>query len=225
MTDEALAREAIRVYRRYAVEIVEGLSFCPYAERARTEGRTEEIVIVGELPTDEAVGERIEEVAEDEQIEIGLVVFPRLTLSRPMFGRWVEILRKQHAARRGSAVLALEGFHPDAEADLSNAERLTPFVRRTPDPTIQLTRLRALERVRRGTPTGTAYVDPSALDLDVLSKEVEKRPLHERIADLNLETVRDLGVEAVEDKLEDILRDRDRSYRAIDPSIVARAST
>jgi hypothetical protein len=31
----ALIREAVRVYRRYAVEIVEQLSFCPYAQKTR----------------------------------------------------------------------------------------------------------------------------------------------------------------------------------------------
>lgn len=208
------------------MEVVEAFSFCPYAERAREDGRTRELVVLEALPTDAEVGGLIELAAADAQIEIGLVLLPRLALSRTKLGRWVEVLRKQHAARHdGIPVLAIEGFHPDAEPDTSSAERLTPFVRRTPDPTLQLTRLEALEKVRRGTPTGTAFVDPSAIDLDALREQMKKRPLHERIADMNLETVKTRGVPAIEEVVQDILRDRDRAYSALDPDVVRRAST
>ncbi len=210
------------MYRRYAVEIVEGLSFCPYAERARVDGHTREVVVLAPLPTDDAVAAEVEAIADDDEVEIGLVILPRLTLSRAGLGRWVEVLRKRHAATRGRAVLAIEGFHPDAAANTSSPERLTPFVRRTPDPTLQLTRLDALERVRRGSPTGTGYVDLATVDLAALAAQLERRPLHERIAELNLATVEREGVAAIEARLEDIVADRDRSYRAIDPSIVMR---
>lgn len=221
--DEELANEAVRVYRRYAIEIVEGLTFCPYAERTREQGKTKEIPILEALPTDEAVLLCIEEAADDPRIEIGLVLFPRLELSRSSFGRWVEVLRKAHTALRGgAAALAIEGFHPDAEADLESPDRLTPFVRRTPDPTLQLTRLDVLERVRRGSPTGTAFVDPSAMNLEALLGEAAKTPLSERIARANHEQVARLGVEAVRAKMDAILRDRDERYARIDPGIVRR---
>lgn len=206
--------------------MVEALSFCPYAARAREDGRTREVVVLEAVPTDATAVGQIELIAADARIEIGLVLLPRLEVSRKKLGRWVEVLRKQHAGRHGGTpILAIEGFHPDAEADTSSPERLTPFVRRTPDPTLQLTRLDALEKVRRGTPTGTAFVDPSAIDLDALRKQLEKRPLHERIAELNLETVERRGVEAIEAIVQDILRDRDRAYAELDPDVVRRAST
>lgn len=227
MTGDAAARlaaEAVRVYRRYAVEIVEGLGFCPYAEKSRLDGRTREVVIDGVTPTDDAVLERVEAIADDPEIEIGLVIFPRIALSQPALGRWVEVLRKGHAARRdGKAVLAIEGFHPDAPADTSTADRLTPFVRRTPDPTLQLTRLSVLERVRRGSPTGTAFFDPSAMSVDALLASEPKAALHERIAERNLATVTALGVDEIERRYADILRDRDASYAALDPAIRRRA--
>ena len=218
-TDERLKREAIRLYRRYAVEIVEALSFCPYAEKARLDGLTHELVMTERAPSDEAVLERIEEVTDDERIDIGLLILPRVEVSQAELGRWVEGLRKLHRANRGATRLAIEGFHPVAEADVSSAERLTPFVRRTPDPTLQLTRLSSLQDVRRGTPTGTGFIDPSTVDLAELLSRPVKRPLHERIAELNLESVRRLGVEEIERRMHDILRDRDASYRAIDPTI------
>lgn len=218
-----LAAEARRVYRRYAVEIVEGLGFCPYAERTRVEGRTREVPLLDPLPTDATVLAHIEAIADEPGVEIALLLFPRLGLSRPKLGRWVEHLRKAHsAAREGRAVLAIEGFHPDAAADLGAPERLTPFVRRTPDPTLQLTRLDVLERIRRGTPQGTAFFDPSSMDVHALLEEEGRAPLHERIAERNLETVEQLGVETVEERFESILRDRDEAYAAIDPSIPRR---
>jgi len=217
--DGRLRAEALRLYRRYAIEIVEGLSFCPYAAKTREDGHTREVVVTSVEPSDEEILEAIEAIADDPVVEVGLLIVPRLTLDQPALGHRVEDLRKAHADRRGRTVLAIEGFHPRAEADATAPERLTPFVRRTPDPTLQLTRLDVLERVRRGTPTGTAFFDPDAMDLDALLSEPTKAPLHERIADMNLETVRRLGVDEVAARLRDILEDRDRSYAAIDPSI------
>lgn len=224
--DAALVREAVRVYRRYAVEIVEKLGFCPYAERCRLEGRTREIVLTDAIPTDADVEGTIERVADDATIEIGLVVFPRLEISRPKLGRWVEHLRKAHARTRGgAAILAVEGFHPDAEADTSNADRLTPFVRRTPDPTLQLTRLSVLEHIRRGTPQGTAFFDPSSMDLEAMISTPDRPPLHARISEQNLDTVKRLGAAEIAARMEDILRDRDAAYARIDPTIARRCGS
>lgn len=224
--EERLAVEAVRVYRRYAVEIVEGLGFCPYAERTRLEGRTREVPILSAIPTDAEVLDPIERIADDASIEIALLLFPRMTLGRTALGRWVEHLRKRHGEARGGApVLAIEGFHPDAAADTSSAERLTPFVRRTPDPTLQLTRLDVLERVRRGTPTGTAFVDPASMDLEAFLSVDAKAPLHERIAESNLRTVCERGVASVRRAMDAILEDRDAAYAALEPGIVRRAGT
>lgn len=223
VVDERLAHEAVRLYRRYAVEVVEGLGFCPYAERARVEGRTRELVVASESPTDGEVLAAVEEVARDTSLEIGLVILPRSTVDALGLGRWVERLRKAHAAAHaGAPLLALEGFHPTARPDTTHADRLTPFVRRTPDPTIQLTRLSALDHVRRGSVQGTAFFDPSAMDLAALLSAPAPRPLHERIAERNLETVVRLGPAEVARILDDIQRDRDAAYAALDPSIAPR---
>ena len=149
--DARLVAEALRLYRRYAVEIVEELSFCPYAAKTREDGRTRELVVVGASPSDEEILEAVTTLAEDLDGEVGFVILPRVALDQPSLGHRVEDLRKAHAAAGGGhAVMAIEGFHPRAAADVTAAERLTPFVRRTPDPTLQLTRLAVLEKVRRG---------------------------------------------------------------------------
>jgi hypothetical protein len=73
----------------------------------------------------------------------------------------------------------------------------------------------ALDRVRRGTPGGTQFVDlasinPSATD------EPPALPLRERIARTNLETVRRAGVGALSACFEAIESDRARTYRALE---------
>lgn len=212
MSDDPIAREAVRVYRRYAVEIVEALGFCPYAERCRLEGRTREVVLPGDALDLEIALDAVRAIARDETIEIGLLLLPRVYDDRRALARFVEALRALHQREPGGLVMAMEGFHPSAEADLASPERVVPFVRRTPDPTIQLVRHAVLDRVRRGTQQGTAFFDPSQMSLDALMSEAEKRPLHERIAATNHGTIARLGVEHVRAILDDILADRDRSY-------------
>lgn len=213
--DEALERECRRVYRRYAMEIVEGLGFCPYAERCRSEGRTREVVVLDrELDLERALAE-VRTIAEDEIVEIALLIYPRLDVSRLALARFVETLRATHQASAGGLVMAMEGFHPEADADMRTPERLVPFVRRTPDPTIQLVRHSVLERVRRATPSGTAFFDPEHTNLEELLRAPPQVPVHERIAQTNHETVERLGVEGVCERLDDIVRDREASYAAL----------
>jgi len=213
--DSALAREAVRVYRRYAVEIVEALRFCPYAERCRLEGRTREIVSLEETPTLERTLPLVHRAARELDVEIALLLFPRASLDRLALARFVEQLRRAHQAEPGGLVMAMEGFHPDASADLESADRHVPFVRRTPDPTIQLVRLEVLLRVRRSGDHGTAFFDPSRMSLDTLLASPAPVPLHQQIAKNNLETTRERTVEAIEHVYADIRRDRDESYARV----------
>ncbi|MDQ3034324.1 MAG: DUF1415 family protein [Myxococcota bacterium] len=213
--DAALERECKRVYRRYAVELVEALGMCPYAERCRSEGRTREVVVLErELDLSRAL-DVVDAIAADEIVEVALLIFPRVEVPRLGLARFVERLRAAHQASTGGLVMAMEGFHPEAEPDQRAPERLVPFVRRTPDPTIQLVRHAVLDRVRRATPSGTAFFDPSRTSLEALLREPTPTPLHERIAHANAETIEREGVERVRAILDDILRDRDASYAAL----------
>lgn len=216
---DPIEHEAVRVYRRYAIEIVEALGFCPYAERCRLEGRTREVVMSGATLELEPALEAVRAIATDPAIEIGLLLYPRVYDDRRALARFVETLRAAHQGEPGGLVMAIEGFHPQASADLSAPERAVPFVRRTPDPTIQLVRHAVLDRVRRGTPQGTAFFDPSRTSLEDLLSCPERRPLHERIAENNHATITRLGCEAVAAILDDILADRDRAYAPLPPRI------
>ena len=120
MDDAALHREAVRLYRRYQSEIVEALTLCPWAERARLEGQVrEEVVLASELDA-EPVLAAIDVLARDGSVQIGLVLFPRLRVRFETFERFVSQIVTKDAERRelGTAPFALAAFHPDARVDL-----------------------------------------------------------------------------------------------------------
>ncbi|HEX3595392.1 MAG TPA: DUF1415 family protein [Polyangiaceae bacterium] len=218
MDDALLSREAVRLYRRYQTEVVEALRLCPWAERARLDGRVREhVVLTAALDADAALA-AMTTLSEDTSVDIGLLIFPRLRVGFADFERFVSDLVTKDAERRelGTAPFALAAFHPWARADLSEPERTIPFLRRTPDPTIQLVRYTVLESVREGFNEGTQFIDVRVLTTLDLTRE-NTLPLRERIARSNHRTVTRLGVEAVEERLDDILRDREASYGSGDP--------
>src|SRR5205823_10339459 len=125
------------------------------------------------------------------------------------FERFVSLLSAADADRRpiGTAPFAMAAFHPEAPPDLRDPERLIPFLRRSPDPTVQLIRCQSLDRVREGFHEGTAFVDVSAIAALVMSTE-DTVPLRTRIARANERTVRKVGVAEVERRLASIAADR-----------------
>ncbi len=215
--DEALAAEARRVHDRYVVELVEALKVCPWAERARLEGRTRQIVIAGAEPSMDAALAGAAELSADARIEVGFLIFPSLEQGRVEFERFVAALRRSDAARAGESgpAMAMAAFHYDAPVDLGSPHRLIPFLRRSPDPTVQLVRRSVLDALRGPGDHGTAFVDPATTDLRAFLTMKKKPPLHERVAQMNLETTLAVGVERLEALLAEIKRDRDASYARI----------
>jgi len=215
--DRALENEAIRLFRRYQLEIVEGLKLCPWAERTRTERRLGEIVVHARSLDVEPALAAITALAELPAVEIGIVLFPRLTTTAPDFERFVSRLAAADADRRpiGTTPFAMAAFHPDPAADLTDAERLIPFLRRTPDPTIQLVRRDALDRVREGFNEGTQFIDITVLSTLDLTRD-DTLPLRERIARANLRTVKKVGVDEVETRLRAIAKDRAETYARLE---------
>ena len=216
-SDARWVEEALVVYRRYATEVVEGLKLCPWALPARKAGRVREKVLLLESPDVHAAAAAAAAVARDESIDIGLLIFPKLELSRQDFERFVARIREVDTAFHApaSAPMAMAAFHPDAEPNLESAERLTPFLRCTPDPTIQLVRTTALDSVRSNDEHGSALVDLSTIDLATFLATPPKAPMHERIAETNLATVRAKGVDEVRALLRDIRDERNRRYEAL----------
>lgn len=205
------------MYGRYQREIVEDLGLCPWAERARRDGAVAVRVVTAPEPTVRDALEVIDALAAERSVEIGLLLLPASRLGRLDFEHWVGEVRAAHAAAHalGAAIFAMAAFHPDAPEPSSDAERLIPYLRRTPDPTVQLVRLETLERVRSGSPEGTQFVDLDTLDPRALLDQPAKPSLRARIARANLETISRVGHAAFDAKIREIFRDRDEAYGAL----------
>lgn len=214
--DARLAAEALRVYRRYQIEIIEGHSFCPWAMRARKDGEVRERLVLQGEPTHADVLAVIDGVAADTSIVIGLVIFPRLMLDRLEFEHFVSDVRTAYETRSRPSrpALVMACFHPNAAPDLRSAARAVPFIRSSPDPTIQLVRTSVLDAIHASeSPHGSVFLDPKKMSLEqMMAANAQSEPLHERVARANLATIEDRGVDAIRAQIEDIHRDRDDSY-------------
>lgn len=216
--NERLAHEATRLYERYAVEVVERYDLCPWASRARRGGEVRTEVLLQQDPADlNATLDRITELAKSESVTIGILLYPRLHLGRLDFEHFLRRLRHADTARHelGCVPFAMAAFHPEAQPDLTDADRLIPFIRRTPDPTIQLVRRTALDAVRAQPDQGTAFAH-----LGMLSSVGQQPPatadVRARIALRNLETLRRVGAPELDAVFADIARDRAESYARSD---------
>jgi hypothetical protein len=209
---EALRAEALRIHARYAVEVVEGLGFCPWARAAREQGRVCTRILLDGQDTPAAALEQVIALERDASCEIGLLVFPELTLARVAFQHFAAEVRAGYEPRAGGAPFAIADFHPDADPNLRSAAELVAFIRRSPDPTLQLVRRSALAAVRMGDGPGTRFIDASAWTLGSAPSPPLPAPLHERVAGANLRQVQTLGVEHVLALFAAIERDRDASY-------------
>jgi hypothetical protein len=190
---------------------VEGLGFCPWARAAREQGRVTTRVLLDDECALERVVEHVCALERDPPCEIGLLVFPQLRLGRVEFQHFAAALRAEYDACAGPGRFAIADFHPDAAPKLDSAAELVPFIRRSPDPTLQLVRLTAIAEVRLNDEQGTRFVDP-AVWMATQAQHAPAPPLHERLASANLRQVQVLGVESVLALFAAIERDRDDSY-------------
>jgi hypothetical protein len=220
---EALRAEALRIHARYVTEVVEALGLCPWAEGARLAGHVRTEVVFGregDAAMLERLGERLAQLEGDPDAQIGLLVMPELTLGRIAMQHFTARLRESYRPASREHAFAMADFHPDATAQLDSAQRLVSFIRKSPDPSLQLVRRSAIEAVRLGAEPGTRFVDAATLTAQGLSALSSGAPsLSERVARANLRTVSDLGVAHVQGLLADIEADRDRSYTALGLSL------
>jgi hypothetical protein len=217
----ALVRETLRLNHRYLVEIVEAFGLCPWAERTRTEQRLARAVLLQTTTQPEAAVQRISAWSEEQHVDVGLLIFPNLRLGRSEFERFSGAVGAAYSALAPlqSPKMALAAFHPAAEANFQSPERLVPFVRVTPDPTIQVVRIRALERVRSRESGGTQYIDPKEFTLDQLTTP-EPPGLRARIARANWETL-SAQLTEVQRVHEDIRRDHEQTRRRLEQAELA----
>ena len=143
--DSALVAEALRVNARYVEEVVIGWGLCPWAARAWSDGQVTQRVFTGADPEVAPVAAFIDELVAEPDAAIGLAIFPRVAGT---VGAWERFAEQVRRARREFLAAA---FHPDYAPQKSgalDAARLVPFIRRTPDPTLQLVRASLLENLR-----------------------------------------------------------------------------
>lgn len=211
-----LANATLKVYERYAVEVVERFGFCPWARAARESQSVALRVIFGANPDDFeeslALLQALHEHAAPS--DIALFIYPLLDLDRLGFEAYVRRLRaRAEADDLKLDAYAMAAFHPSAAPDLGHADRLVPYVRRSPDPTLQLVKKTALSRIKNLS-EGTSFVDLdslSALGLKTLS-EPGPKAVRERIAEQNLATVREHGAARIDAVSSDIFRERELAH-------------
>jgi hypothetical protein len=196
--------EVRRLLDRYIVEIVETYDFCPWAKAARTGGEVAVEVLWG-TPTLEAwiaAGRRL--LAQPEA-RVAMIVAPELAATPAE----LRAVRDQVAAQIKSAGIA--EFHPDAPLDLASPARLVPYLRRSPDPLLQLVPLELLDNVR-------AY--PAVVDLTDQAQmlrglaEPTRVDVADALADTNHARVA-ADAAAIAATLDDIAADRRRSYARV----------
>jgi hypothetical protein len=209
-------REAVRLHRRYQIEIVEAYGLCPWADRATQDGRVREVVILQQdAGTLEPSLAAIDSWTLDPAVDVAFAIYPRLALGRQAFHDFAARVRDADTLRHelGSVPFVFAAFHPDADADTGDPERLIPFLRRTPDPTLQFLRAATLDGIRTGSAQGTQFLDIGSLEA-VLAGTAQP-PLRERIARANLATAERCGIGVLKRHLDDIRRDRDETYCAL----------
>jgi len=137
--------EVRRILARYLVEVVERHELCPWARATRQHDELAIGILWGAPALDAWVSEA-ERLLAAPATRVAMVVAPELTIARAAFSA----LRDRVAARIPSAGVA--EFHPDAPLDRTTPARLVPFLRRSPDPLLQLVPLAQLDAVRAAPP-------------------------------------------------------------------------
>jgi hypothetical protein len=200
------------VNARYLTEVVEHYNICPFAEGARSTGALERRVILGD-PLTESL-RAVEELGAREKIVVGILIYPRHTEGAEKFEQFVAELRAADGARRAGkhGPFAFATFHPDAPFGADTPDRLVMFLRRSPDPCVQLVRFSALEAVRSAAPGGKFLFDFTPDGYAELARRAQAVPVSERIARDNFATVGRVGLARLEEVLADIRADRARSY-------------
>ncbi len=211
--DARWVEEATRLYRRYEHELVEAHDLCPWAARVRRDGRLLEQVMLQRDDVDIEPSLAVIDAMPDET-DLALFIYPRFAEPRQSFERFAARVRDASAARSAPrpATFFFVVFHPEAHANVEEPERLVPFLRRTPDATIQVVRSAVLDRVRAGTSEGTQFVDAKALE----TWSPQPPTIRERIAQANLATVLRVGLVAMGGQMDDIIRDRQETYRRLE---------
>lgn len=143
------------MFERYLIEVVERYDFCPWARLSRVGGELAVEVVWG-TPTLETWVTTCQELLDRPETRVAMVIAPELAIG----SNALHSLRAEVAARVPSAGVA--DFHPEATIDLTTPARLVPFIRRSPDPLLQLVPFSLLDQVR-ATPPSAKLVEQAQI--------------------------------------------------------------
>ena len=181
---ESIEAGALARNDRYLREFVEALELCPFARKCRESGRLARRVLRGGRPAEAtAAAVRDLEATAEEQVEVALLIYPEFAGDLRRFEEF------RDEVRRSLRLFYCVAFHPELPMDLSDANRAVSFLRRSPDPTLQLVRVTTLDRVRSGRPAGSVYLDPSKLSAEELRSLQPALSVSQQIARANLLTL------------------------------------
>ena len=202
------AREVRRILDRYLIEVVERHQLCPWARAAREHGEIAVAILWGAPPLAGWLAEAARLLAQP-ATRVAMIIAPELAIDRTAFAA----LRDAVAAQLPSAGVA--EFHPDAVLDLATPARLVPFLRRSPDPLLQLVPLALLDAVRRA-PAGAGR----ALQRRMRGRQARpRRDVVGRSAGANHAQVRAVHA-AIAETLDDIAADRATAYARVGITVV-----
>lgn len=201
MLQATKSAEVQRILERYLVEVVERYELCPWARMSRTSG---ELAIEIELgaPTVTTWIAAAKRALARPGTRVAMVIAPELEIEPAT----LHAIRDRVTAATGAGVAE---FHPRATLDLATPARLVPFLRRSPDPMLQLVPLALLEAVR------AAQVPDRAYQAQIIAgRVVPPRDLAERIAVANHVTVAARHA-AIAETLDAIAADRRVAYARV----------
>src|SRR5262245_1699186 len=138
---DARAAEVRRLLDRYLIEVVEAYDLCPWAKSARLAGEIG-VDILWDTPAAEDFVAAAWALLAVSSTRVAMVVAPELAADPAA----LRAIRDRVAALIPTAGVA--DFHPAASLDVATPARLVPFLRRSPDPMLQLVPLAVLDRVR-----------------------------------------------------------------------------
>lgn len=156
MSPVDLERAALERNDRYLLEFVEALGLCPFARGCRQGGKLHREVLRLTSAEVDPVVERVFALEDRPkgEVDVALLLFPDLPLEARPFEHFVSDVRRVCEQKATEADRALQyfmvGFHPELKLDLLNPDRAVGFLRRSPDPTIQLVSMAATDRAREG---------------------------------------------------------------------------
>lgn len=201
MAENRRRAEVVRLLERYLVEVVEMYDLCPWAKLARQRKEVGVEVLWGSPSLADWV-DTARDLLDRRAIQVVMIVAPETPDNLAEFRR---------VRDRVAAELPMTGvaeFHPDANLDLSTPPRLVPFLRRSPDPLLQLVPLSLLDAVRAAPHAAAREQQAQIL---VGRAPTPKPDTADRIAIANHAMVTNVQAQMLA-TLDDIMADRKRSY-------------